>query len=40
MLVLASDIETHRLESGGASGERQGSMRGGGGVDRPLISGG
>ena len=29
LLVLASNIETHRLESGGASRERRGSMRGG-----------
>ena len=29
LLVLASGIETHRLESGGASRERRGSMRGG-----------
>ena len=35
VLVLASGIETHRLESGGASRERRGIMRG---VDRPLIS--
>ena len=30
LLVLASGNETHRLESGGASLERRGSMRGGG----------
>ena len=29
LLVLASGIETHRLESGGASHERRGIMRGG-----------
>ena len=29
LLVMASDIETHRLESGGASRERRGIMRGG-----------
>ena len=28
LFVLASGIETHRLESGGASRERKGSMRG------------
>ena len=29
LLALASGIETHRLESGGASHERRGIMRGG-----------
>ena len=29
LLVLASGIETHRVESGGASHERRGIMRGG-----------
>ena len=29
LLVLASGIETHRLESGGASRERRGIMKGG-----------
>ena len=29
LLVLASGIETHRLESGGASRDRRGIMRGG-----------
>ena len=37
LLVMASGIETHRLESGGASRERRGVMRGG---CRPRMSGG
>ena len=38
LLVFGSGIETHRLESGGASRERRRVMRGG--FDCPLISGG